>query len=87
MTGRMRHIPHIYSSSSPFSCNSSIEAECDPGQKARFYSRCKLLRLEDIAEVRLKLKVPESQLSGIDTISRAFESGQNLACISKMSYH
>ena len=87
MTGGMHHVPHIYSSSLLFSCNSYTRAECDLGQKARFCSWCKLLRLEDIAEVRLKLKGPESQLSGPETISIAFESGQNLACMSKVSYH
>lgn len=83
----MHHVPCICSSSLLFSCNSYTKAECDPGHKARFYSRCKLLRLEDIAEVRRKLKVAVSQLSGPETMSRAFESGQNLACISKVSYH
>lgn len=35
-----------------------------------------------MTEVRLKLKVPESQLSGTETICRAFDSGQNLAFMS-----
>lgn len=86
MKGGVHHIPHIYSSSLLFFCNSYTKAECDPGQEARFCSWCKLLRPEDIAEVRLKVKVPEYQLSGPETISRALESGQNPACISEVSY-
>lgn len=84
MTDGMHDVPHIYSSSLLFSSNSYTKAECDPGQKNQ------ILLLVQTAEAggRLKLKVPESQLSGPETISRAFESGQNLDCMSKVSsYH